>query len=224
MKKPNDLFMDIAVLFVVFALGFVFCRTVLADVEGSVGVYQSIYTDEAASEWSFGGRLGHSSTPAYLVASYEGPDVKILGQPMGSMDIFTVGLGAPHEVSEGFSLYIEGGWAFIDLAKNDAIVQEVAYTWLVGRHGVEGPVIPVDFCYKHCFSSSYDVDDGFTARIGGTWDITEHWAISGSYKWTYLDQEITIFDPEKRANGGGYWREDETLDLSSVEIGVMYNF
>lgn len=192
--------------------------------EGSVGVNQSIYTDESASEWSFGGQIGHELTPVYLWTSYEGPRVKILGQPMGDTDLFSVGLGASQELSEGLSVFVEGGYSFVDLSSNDNVVDEVAYTYLVGRHAVGDRRIPVPCAYiSGCYDSSYDVDDGFIARIGAKWQVADHVAIRGAYKWAYFDQEITMRSVDWQ-EGQGYWREDNTLNLSSFELGIWYTF
>jgi opacity protein-like surface antigen len=187
-----------------------------------VGVNQSIYTDESPSEWSFGGQIGHERTPVYLWASYEAPKVKVLGQPMGDTDIFSVGLGASQELVEGLSVFAEGGYSFVDLEANDRVVNEVAYTYLVGRHAVGDRVIPVPCAYgSGCYEDTYEVDNGFVARIGAQWQVTDNVAVRGAYKWAYFDQEITMRRPDWQ-EGTGYWREDTTLDLSSFELGVWY--
>jgi opacity protein-like surface antigen len=192
--------------------------------EGSVGVNQSIYTDESSSEWSFGGQIGHELTPVYLWTSYEGPRVKILGQPMGDTDLFSVGLGASQELSEGLSVFVEGGYSFVDLASNDSVVDEVVYTYLVDRHGSGERRVPVPCAYNPgCYEGSYEVDDGFMARIGAQWQVADHVAIRGAYKWAYFDQEMTMRSLDWQ-EGQGYWREDNTLNLSSFELGIWYTF
>ena len=191
----------------------------------ALGASQSIYTDGSASEWSFGGRVAHKEVPMYLWAGYEAPTVKILGQPMADADLFSLGLGATRELVEGFSVFMEAGYTFTDISTNESVVDEVAYTWLVNRHGAGGNRnVPVPCAYNPgCYESSYTVDDGLTARIGAEWALSEHISVTGAYKWTYLDQEMFI----KKINleeGAGYWREDETLDLSAFEVGVWYRF
>lgn len=208
--------------------GFVLGATVtsLAQAqEFSVGVQQSLYTEESSAEWSFGGKVAHEAVPVYFWGSYEAPRAKILGQPMGDTDIFSVGLGATQDVSEGVSVFVEAGYSFLDLELNDAVVDEVTYTWLANRHGADGNrTVPVRCAYNPgCYSYSYEVDDGFMARIGAEWALSEHVSVTGAYKWTYLDQEMTIKAPSWQ-EGQGYWREDATLNLSAFEVGIWYTF
>ena len=197
----------------------------LADFSGAVGVQQSFYTEESSPEWSFGGKLGHTSVPVYAWAGYEAPRLRMLGQPMADSDIFSAGLGVEKGVAHGVSVFLEGGYSFISLDKNENVVDEVSYSQLAQNHAVGGRVPPVCAYNPGCYEYSYDVDDGFVARIGAAWALSEHLSVTGAYKWTYLDQEITIFDPERRYEGdGGYWREDNTADLSAFELGIWYTF
>ena len=223
----KDPFTNVTLMVVGFFLGFLLCAGARSEgLEGALGVQQSIYTDGSGDELSFGGKLGHSRVPVYLWAGYEAPSVKLLGQPMGDTDIFSVGLGASQEVVEGLSLFVEAGYSSMDLETNPYVIQEVTYSFLVGRHAQGDVKIPVDFCYPSqgtCYDHAYEVDDGFTARVGGEWQVTEHIAVTASYKFSYFDQEMYIRKPSWE-EGDGYWREDETLDLSAFEVGLWFTW
>ena len=225
MMSPKDPFPNIALVCLAAVAVFLFSSIVKADVEGAVGIQQSLYTDGSSNEWSFGGKLGHTSTPVYLWGLYEGPTAKILGQPMGDMDLFSVGVGTSLKVSRAVRVFIETGYVFTDIELNDNVVDEVNYTWLVSRHDAGGNRnVPVPCAYNPgCYDYQYSVDDGVVARVGVRWELSPNVAVTGSYKFTYLDQEMTIKRPEFE-DGQGYWREDETLDLSAFEVGVWYTW
>jgi hypothetical protein len=194
--------------------------------EGGLGVQQSLYTEESGTELSFGGKIGHSRLPVYLWGSYENPSVKILGQPMGDTEMFSVGIGSSREIAEGLSLFVETGYVFPSISQNVEVVDEVVYTWLVNRHSAGGNRnVPVPCAYNPgCYDASYEIEAGVTAKIGASWKIMKHLSLSAAYKWTYLNQEMILSNEKVLDRTEGYWREDETLNMSAFEVGIWYTF
>jgi len=190
---------------------------------GSVGVGQSIYTNESDADWNLRGTVGHTSLPVYLVGTYDSPRVKMLGQPLAETDIVSVGLGVERELVDGLTVFTEVGYSWLNLDVNREpydVQQEIIYTRLLLNHDVANRPIPVDF---PGYQTSYDADDAIFWRLGLRYDLYEHVSLTAAYRALYVDQEYSI-KASDWVEGQGYWREDETYNLSSFEVGVEYRF
>jgi hypothetical protein len=189
-----------------------------------IGAGQAIYSDnDSSTDWTLQGRVGHKAFPLYLTAGWDQPKVKVLGQPIADTNIYTFGLGTWYEVGS-VSLFVESGLALVDPEIDSGVQQEVVYTYLVGRHNVEGRPVPVDVVNgNEGYTSSYEVDDAPFLRIGAQWQVFEHVAVSASYRFLEADTEMFI----KRSGweeGKGYWREDNTANFGAAEVVLWVTF
>lgn len=206
------------------ALGVICAANVRAEgLEGSVGVGQSIYTEDSKADWNLRGTLGHSDLPVYLVAGYDAPRVKMLGQPLAETEIVSLGMGAKRELVSGLTLFTEVGYSWLNLDVNRAphdVQQEIIYTQLVKNHNVSGRPVPVD---PESYQTSYKADDGIFWRLGVGYQLWDSVSLTASYRALLVDQEYSL-KASDWSEGQGYWREDETYSLSAFEVGVNYTF
>jgi opacity protein-like surface antigen len=157
----------------------------------------------------------------YLWGTYDTNTSGLLAQPFSNNEVMGFGIGARKSWGD-FLGYLETGLYITDLNDNPAIQHEVVYTHLVGRHAVSGRGVPVDNAYKG-YTTSYEADDGLFLRVGVQYQLWEHVAVGASYRWLEVDTELTL-KREGWSDGGGYWREDNTLDLSAAEVTLVYTF
>jgi hypothetical protein len=203
----------------------------LAQPDVSVGVVAGWHSEdvEAAAVGS-GPKLGYSvragwdGWPVYAVAGFEALDNSLLGQPLGEMDVLSVGLGVKKKWGD-VSAFLEVGQAFIDESTRDNIRQEIVYTHLVGNHWQPGRPIPVTgrVHSPYGYDTTYELEDALFFRLGVRYNLTEHLAVTGAYRALYAEEEMTLKDRPFH-DGQGYWREDDRLNLSAIEAGIEWNF
>lgn len=213
-----------AVGIVVMALFFYSHASHASDFSGSVGVGQSIYTNDSDADWNFRGTLAHADVPVYLVGTYDSPRVKMLGQPLAETDIVSLGIGVERELVAGLKVFTEVGYSWLNLDVNREpynVQQEIIYTQLVRNHNVKGRPVPVDF--SEGYQTSYEADDAVFWRVGLGYQLYDSVSLTASYRVLYVDQAYTLKSNDW-AEGQGYWREDETYNLSAFEVGINYTF
>jgi hypothetical protein len=207
--------------------------SLLAPLVLSIGLTSSFYdestepaavsNDDLVPKLGYTLRLGYEEWPVYAVASYESMDTTLLGQPLAEVDGLSIGLGARKKV-DNFSFFLETGLTIIDHSGTASTQYEVVYTHIVGNHAVEGRTAPILNAYTG-YETSYDLDDGMFFRVGVGYHLTDHLSVTAAYRALLVDEEMAVWDHERRYNGnGGYWREDDRKDLSSLEVGVQWEF
>jgi len=192
----------------------------------ALGLSQIIY-DETQSNAAITARANLNNL--YVQASWEQPKLKMMGQPLGDMDLWTAGVGYQVKIARGLSLRLEAGYAFPSASINDHIRDEVVYTQLVRDHFVANRPIPlVDL---DVYETSYDVSGGVYGAVGLNYSINDHLGLTAAYRALQLDQEYTLRDPDPAAlvdkygsYGEGYWRQDTQVDLSGFSIGIEWRF
>jgi hypothetical protein len=182
----------------------------------------AVSNDDMVPKLGYTLHLGHEEYPVYAVAGYESMDTTLLGQNLAEVDALSVGLGARKKWDD-FSVFLETGVTFIDQSGVYKTQHEVIYTHLVGNHAVEGRNVPIRNGYQG-YETTYDLDDGVFFRVGVAYHLTEHLAVTGAYRALYVDEEMTVRDPYVVQRTGGYWREDDRKNLSSVEVGIQWEF
>jgi hypothetical protein len=207
--------------------------SLLAPIVLTIGLTNNFYGDDTKAEavshedWvpeiAYMISVGHEDWPVYAVAHYETLTPSILGQSMAEVDALSLGLGARKKWDD-FSFFAETGVALLDVSNYDVVVNEISYTQLVGNHYVGERRIPGLGDSYHDHSSSYELDDGLFFRVGVGYDLTDHLTVTAAYRALLVDQELQVWDEERRARGGGYWREDTTKDFNSVQVGVQWAF
>ena len=194
----------------------------------SVALGYSQYTDEEGPEPEahFKVEVGHEESPLYAFGGYEQLDNRILGQALGELDIFSVGLGARKNIGDFFA-FGEIGYGLVDNAANMVIQQEIVYTELVGRHERPFrpiPVFPQGPYDQDSYETVYEVDDGILGAIGVGYQPTESLSFTMAYRPFYVREHMEIYDEETRASGGGWWQESRSLDLSSWQLSARWTF
>jgi hypothetical protein len=195
----------------------------------SIALGTNQYTDEKGPppEPAFSVQVGHEESPIYAFAGYEVIDVRMLGQGIGDTSVFSLGIGAKHKFGNGFHVFGELGWGFTDQSPNMIIQQEIVYTELVGRHNVYNRPVPLDLTGPYdqdSYETVWEVEDDFLGAIGGGYEWDNGVFISGAYRPFYVREHIEVYDQERRDNGGGWWQETRSLDLSAFQLRVGYTF
>lgn len=188
--------------------------------EFEAGITESIYEDDAGSEMGLHIKGGLTDFPVYLFAGYETPKVRMLGQPLGDSTIWTFGFGGKQKW-ERLTFFAEFGYAVIDVKTNHDVQEEIIYTDLVDTHHSKFRPIPVD---PRDYEHSYEIDNALMGRLGISIDLFPHTKLSASARWMEADQEGAIWDPVRRAENRGYWREDTTRNFGAFEIGIFFYF
>jgi hypothetical protein len=197
------------------------------------GVTQSFYDDDSkparlnddadAPKNGLVLKAGWGDFPVYGVISYESMSIALVGQTHAKPDIFTFGIGARKQWDK-FSVFLETGYADVTANAQRSpydTVSEVAYTSLVGTHNVYDKPVPVN---PRDYEASYSLDGGPFARLGVGYQLWNHVKLTAAYRWLSVDEEIAIWDTYRRENDLGYWREDGTKELHSVEVSLLYTF
>jgi hypothetical protein len=193
----------------------------------TIALGYSQYQGEEVAEATYKIEVSHEDTPMYLWGGYEAFDSRMLGQPLAETDLFSVGLGSRKDVGD-FFVFGEIGWGFISSDVNHEVQQEIIYTELVGRHNVEGRPVPVTLLNEYKTSEGYEsvweLSDGMMWRVGVGYAPTDSLSYTLSYRPFLVEEHIEIYDQDKKANGGGWWQETRSKDLSSFELAIRWSF
>lgn len=172
-------------------------------------------------------KVQHETFPVYGWASYQQGEFFILGQGVADTQAPSVGLGVTRDITPRLSVFAETGMAFNKLSNDKPIVQETAYTYLVGRHEVENRPVPVTVNYPYdqeSYDTTYAVDNAFVAKLGLNFQISDSWSTSVAYRYSVANTLIEIFDFGAKEAGLGWWMEEATTDTSAVEVQFLYRF
>ena len=168
--------------------------------------------------------LGEKDTPVYLWGDHlDNYRLSMIGQNIGELSMGSAGVGFEYKISE-LSLFVEVGYADIDTEVYQSTLDEIPYSYLVGRHSAGDKTIPVDFCYEegncHNKENSFD-SSAIVSRFGLSFELYRHISVMAAYKYAKVDQYIAIWDGNARDEGRGYWEEKLEYDLSAFEIGII---
>lgn len=194
----------------------------------SVALGYSQYTGNEAptAEPSFRVQVGSQEKPYYAFGGYESFTPRLLGQGVADVDLFTVGVGARKTLGDFFGFF-EIGYGVVDEDPKMTIQQEVVHTALVQRHATSNTPPPVNYTQPYCldcYETSYELDGGLLGEVGIGYRATDQLSLTGSYRAFYVDEHMELWDEENRANGGGWWQETRSRDLSSVVLRVVWEF
>jgi hypothetical protein len=212
----------IALLMCIFAAGILATCAQAYEPLAEVGIGQSVYSDDSGDDFHYTVKLGEKDFPVYLVGGYEQPVIRMTGQRIAETDVWSVGVGARKSFND-FYVFAEAGLAYIEEDTYDTTVHEAAYTDLVGTHAVGGRVIPVDNPYRG-YEASYEAKNGPFWELGVGYQLWDHVALTASYRGLVVDQHYAIWDQERRDNGGGWWEETNSLDLSSFKATILVTY
>ena len=194
----------------------------------SVALGYSQYTGDEAptAEPSFRVQVGSQEKPYYAFGGFESFTPRLLGQGVADVDLFSVGVGARKSHGDFFG-FLELGYGVVDEDPNMLIQQEVVHTALVQRHATPNTPPPVRYTQPYCldcYRTSYELDGGLFGELGVGYQHTENVSLTASYRAFYVDEHMELWDEENRANGGGWWQETRSRDLSSFQLRFVYQF
>ena len=193
----------------------------------TTGVAYSSYVDQENPEPSFKIAVSHEEYPVYLWGSYENLKFRLLGQPMGKGSIIGAGVGVQKDFGKMYA-FMEIGYGMIDEGAQLTIQQETVFTELVGRHSSDSRPVPVYLTGNYdqeSYGTEWTLDDSIMGRVGVGYHLSSHVDLSIAYRPFFSKEYIRLFDEEWMAdNGGGWWQESRSKDLSSIEFTIQYNF
>jgi hypothetical protein len=208
----------------------------LTGLDFAVGKVVSQYSNDSDSksdtEWAL--KFGLDEFPVYFFAGYEEPNTYMLGQNIATNEIMSIGLGAKHNFSDKLRGFIEVGYADVDNNYYEETLQEVAYSYLIGRHASVGTnhlgeptdrKVPVAGGPYDDYDVNYELDNGWISRIGVGYNLHHNLMVTASYKWMVLDEYISLKDPViEKGGAGGWWEESNTRDFNAFEIGLFLTY
>lgn len=202
-----------------------------AELEYTVGLHAATYA-ETSTEAAVSFTLSRDDTPFYIAGTLEQPKIRMVGQPLGDADLFSIGIGMRHQLAPGLYAFAEGGYSMVDVQTNDLIEHEAVWTKLTGDHlttGLDWQQIPESILPRGetvpRYDTSYDLEGGYYGRIGFMFMWRDTIGITAAYRALKLDQEYAIYNPAlPKTPEVGYWRNDDQLDVSAFEIGAVFRF
>lgn len=203
-------------------LGVVLSQPVTSDYNFNVGTSQStrLQLDKNINEID-GGVYG------WIERSSGNQRVRLLGQEVTELSDTSFGVGVNHYITYRLSVFGEVGGSVLKASNKEVVQQEVVYTYLVDRHNVYDRPIPVTTLYPYD-QTSYNTDleykQSLIFRVGAAYDISHNWRVSAAYKNYSAVATTSLYDAELRQSGGGYWTENNNINLSSFELRVEYKF
>ena len=151
----------------------------------------------------------------------------LLGQSVSDFATVAGGVGYTHGLSDRINFRAEAGIAYPIHRSNQDIQQEVVYTYLVGRHESEFrplPVYPEGPYDQDSYETTWHVDYGAYLRLGFSMAVTDAISVEVHYKFFQPKGTLEIWDEETRAAGGGWWQEYRTIDMSTIQLGIGWEF
>jgi hypothetical protein len=187
-----------------------------------------------------------SDTGLYGKVGYEDGRFRLFGQPFFGVNAATAGVGYRMDISESFSVHLEGGWwAPVDKRLVPAIRDEIAFTYLTSRHTAGGTKpIPLpsvsladgtsdyapcndwggEWFPNECYDSEARLEGNPYVEIGATPSLYKGLEASVGYRYIRPSSYISIYHPETRESGGGYWEESGFLSGDTVNFAVQWRF
>ncbi len=199
-------------------LGFILIALSMnAAAEVSVGVFHETQDSERLKAVT--GIQVRAGGDAYLWGSYSKPDVQLMGQNLGKVDLYGAGLGLRHKWDR-VSVFGEFGWFKSDESTTKTSIQnESILAALKHDHGR----IPF-----HPTQTTYSLSNGYGGRLGASCDVSDWLRVSAAYRSLKLNEGYDActgndgscdFPHEK-----GHWQNRKTLNFSGVEFGVSLVF
>jgi hypothetical protein len=192
----------------------------------TVGLNNSMYTDQSEPEYTYKVSLAHDALPVYIWGGYEELSIRTLGQALGDSSIIGVGLGAKKSIGD-FYIFGEIGYGIVDQNENLQIQQEMVYTELVHNHESEYRPVPVTVNHNYdqdSYETLWEVDNGVMGRLGVGYELVGGLNVTLAYRPFYVKERMELWDEARRASEGGWWQESRTRNLSSFEVGIAYEF
>ena len=101
-----------------------FALPVKAQFVGEVGVMIASY-EHVKPSFEYQLVLGMEKYDYYVWLSYEDTGIRMLGQPLADLQITSIGAGVKYPLRQNWILYIEAGYAIINVSDNDFVRDEI---------------------------------------------------------------------------------------------------
>jgi hypothetical protein len=230
-----------------------------------LGINSDIQTSDVFSTKGRAGyhlKLEHDPSDFSLWGSYYNKEHYAVGQPIFKSGTWVAGLGYDIDVSDKVEINLGLGVAGFTNAnvqqvssngpdtvfpEGVAIVGEAAFTYLVGRHNVEGRPIPIPPEQYENYNQDYGSgwkhrSPEFFGRIGLSYNLSSQWEVAAQFNifnpkstmWiskTEIAQDIIDyglkapnFNPCQYESGCGFWVEDRTWGMNSFELTLSYQW
>ena len=123
-----------------------------------------------------------------------------------------------------------------------SILGEAAFTYLVGRHNHPGRDIPLPIeeyeNYKQDYGSGWKIRDDVFLRVGLAYDISSQWELGAQLNifnpktniWIARSEiaqgviDEGLINPCEYKGGCGFWVEDTTWGMNSLELTINYRW
>ena len=164
---------------------------------------------------------------AYLWGSYEDTKLRMIGQPIGDGVIIGLGAGYRYEFNDDLYVFGEVGYGQIEQGNRDVIQQEVVYTELVDRHNVHNRPVPLNLTGPYdqdSYETEWELKGGLMAALGVGYRFNDWSAVELAYRPFIVDEHIEVYDEQIVANGGGWWQETRSKDLSAFQVIFKFNW
>ena len=193
----------------------------------TLGIVHSQYIDQSLPEFNFKLQVAHEDSPVYLWTGYENVGIRMLGQEIARTAIFSLGVGAEKDIGD-FFVFGEIGYGLLKSSVNKVRQQEVIYTELVSRHNVFNRPVPLDLRGPYdqdSYETIWEIHEGFLGKLGVGYHFGSHVNVTLAYRPFFVREHIEIWDEERRNAGKpGWWQESRNRNLSSIELGLSYEF
>ena len=191
----------------------VFCGSAHA---ASIGPIYTIYdSDRIKSEMGFKASIGSTWN---LWGSFERPDLQLVGQNMGRVETWGIGVGFAHEWDK-IGLFGDFGYFMPSTDPADNIRHEAVSTSLCNDHcrGLEPPT------WNH---TVYKLSDDFGFRLGASYAITERFKATFAYRGLSFNESLDACTGAdsgcKFPVTGSHWQNRKTVKFNAWEAGIMF--
>ena len=134
-------------------------------------------------------------TGLYAWASYERPELEMGGEKLADLDTFGLGVGLRVPFENKFYAFAELG-AYLPNSTNEA-------------------KLPMGGEFT---SWSLDYNAGLGGSLGLGYDVTDRFTVNAKYRFLDMTQKVDMVSDE------GVSRFKDTVDMSSVSLGLSYRF
>jgi len=153
----------------------------------------------------------------YGWAGYDRPNVRLVGQRMGDIELISYGVGVQGEYGR-LRPFLEFGRFEPDATTKDVIRDEAVVTELNNIHGRRGN--------RHFKETEYNIDSEYGGRVGVLVDLSENVAVSAAYQFLQLNEQLQAYTgkcewpPTEECES--WWVDNRKLDISSFQVGIYF--
>jgi len=176
-------------------------------------------------------------TGTYLWATYERPELKVLGQGFAKLNTPGVGVGVRIPFRDRLNGFAEFGMYFPKAKERSPEVTEEVIREVLTEDFGDGPYADQILDYYDAWSFNYE--KGLGGRAGITYDLTKRMVLVVDYRFLRFEQGFDLWNsggtgeypedvnncnPNNNYVGGCLWQERDQADLSGVTFSLSFRF